>query len=69
MVTNQIQLMSNVECLKVLYWDLRCSIFNDLYVAIKCSEVYHFADDTNILNFNSWVKSINKQISYDKKCP
>ena len=31
---------------------------NDLHVAIKYSEVHHFADDTN---------SINKQVNYDRK--
>ena len=40
---------------------------NDLHVAIKYSEVHHFADDTNLLNFNSCVKSINKQVNYDLK--
>ena len=38
---------------------------NDLHAAIKYSEVHHFADDTNLLNFNSCVKSINKQVNYD----
>ena len=40
---------------------------NDLYAAIKYSEVHHFADGTNLLNFNSLVKSINKQVNYDVK--
>ena len=40
---------------------------NNLHVAIKYSEVHHFADDTNLLNFNSCVKSIKKQVSYDQK--
>ena len=40
---------------------------NHLYVAIKYSEVHHFADDTNLLNFNSCVKSINKHVNYDLK--
>ena len=40
---------------------------NDLHVAIKYSEVHHFADDTSLLNFNSCVKSINKLVSYDLK--
>ena len=40
---------------------------NDFYVAIKCSEVHHFPDDTNLLNFNSFVKCINKQLNYDLK--
>ena len=35
---------------------------NDLHATIKYSEVFHFADDTNLLNFNSCVKSINKQV-------
>ena len=39
---------------------------NDLHAAIKYSEVHHFAD-TNLLNFNSCVKSINKQVNYDLK--
>ena len=38
---------------------------NDLHVAIKYSEGHHFADDTNLLNFNSCVKFINKQVNYD----
>ena len=29
---------------------------NNLHVAIKYSEVHHFTDDTNLLNFNSCVK-------------
>ena len=29
--------------------------------------MYHFTDDTNLLNFNSCVKSINKQVNYDLK--
>ena len=40
---------------------------NDLHAAIKYSEVHHFADDTNLLNFNSCVKSVNKQVNYDLK--
>ena len=40
-------------------------LINDLYVAFKCSEVHHFPDDTNLLNFNSCVKCINKQLNYD----
>ena len=40
---------------------------NDLHAAIKYSEVHHFADDTNLLNFNSCVKSINKQVNHDLK--
>ena len=40
---------------------------NDLHVAIKYSEVHHFADDTNLLNFDSCIKSINKQVNYNLK--
>ena len=40
---------------------------NDLHVAIKYSEVHHFADDSNLLNFNSCIKSINRQVNYDLK--
>ena len=29
--------------------------------------MHHFADDTNVLNFNSCVKSSNKQVNYDLK--
>ena len=69
MVTNQMQLMSNIGCLKVPYSDLFCFFIyiDDLHVAIKYSEVHHFADGTNLLNFNSCLKSINKQVNYDLK--
>ena len=40
---------------------------NNLHVAIKYSEMHHFADDTNLLNFISCVKYINKQVNYDLK--
>ena len=40
---------------------------NDLHVAITYSELHHFADDTNLLNINSCVKSINKKVNYDQK--
>ena len=40
---------------------------NELHAAIKYSEVHHFAEDTNLLSFNSCVKSINKQVNYDLK--
>ena len=40
---------------------------NDLHLTIKYSEVHHFTDDTNLLNINSCVKSINKQVNYDLK--
>ena len=31
---------------------------NDLHMSIKYSEVYHFVDDTNLLNFNCCVISL-----------
>ena len=40
---------------------------NDLDLVIKYSEVHHFADDTNLLNFDNCVKSISKQVNYDLK--
>ena len=41
---------------------------NDLHKAIKYSSVYHFADDTNLLNINTSPKKIQKQINIDLKC-
>ena len=40
---------------------------NNLHGAIKYSKVHHLADDTNLLNFNSCVKSINNQVNYNLK--
>ena len=40
---------------------------NDLHVAFKYSEMQHFEDDTNLLNFNSCVQFINKQVNHDIK--
>ena len=37
------------------------TFINDLHLTIKYSEVHHFADDTNLLNFKSCVNSINKR--------
>ena len=41
---------------------------NDLHNAIKNSIVYHFADDTNLLNTNTSPKKIQKQVNSDLKC-
>ena len=41
---------------------------NDLHVAIKNSSVYHFADDTNLLNINTSPKRMQNQVNYDLKC-
>ena len=38
---------------------------NDLYVAIKCCRVHHFADDTNLLINNKSLKRLNKLLSID----
>ena len=40
---------------------------NDLHVSIKHSKVYHFADDTNLLNINNSPKKMQKQINSDLK--
>ena len=40
---------------------------NDLHVAIKHSKVYHFADDTNLLNIGNSAKQIQKYVNADLK--
>ena len=40
---------------------------NDLHFAIKNSKVYHFADDTNLLNIGNSIKRMEKQINADLK--
>ena len=40
---------------------------NDLHFATKYCKVHHFADDTNLLNFNNSVKKIIKQVGHDLK--
>ena len=40
---------------------------NDLNYAIRYCSVHHFADDTNLLNYNNSVKRMNKQIIQDLK--
>ena len=40
---------------------------NDLHNSIKHSKVYHFADDTNLLNINKSPKKMQKQINSDLK--
>ena len=37
------------------------------HCAIKYCKVHHFADDTNLINSQTSVKTINKQINYDLK--
>ena len=41
---------------------------NDLNIAIRHSKVYHFADDTNLLNIGSSTKKIQKETNQDLKC-
>ena len=38
---------------------------NDLNQAIKSCEVHHFADDTNLLHFNTSVAKLNKLVHQD----
>ena len=40
---------------------------DDLNCAIRYCLVHHFADDTNLLNYNSSVKRMNKQVNQDLK--
>ena len=40
---------------------------NDVHYSIKFCKVHHFADDTNLKNFNSSIKAINKQVNKDLK--
>ena len=40
---------------------------NDLHRAIKNSHVFHFADDTNLLNINNSIHILQNQLNYDLK--
>ena len=40
---------------------------DDLNCAIRYCLVHHFADDTNLLNYNNSVKRMNKQVNQDLK--
>ena len=40
---------------------------NDLHKSIVFSKVYHFADDTNLLNINTSPKTMQKQVNIDLK--
>ena len=42
-------------------------IYINLHFAMKYCKVHHFADDTNLLNFNNSIKKINKQVGHDLK--
>ena len=41
---------------------------NDLHNSIKKSQVYHFADDTSLLQIDSSYKKIQKNLNSDLKC-
>ena len=34
---------------------------------MKYCKVHHFADETNLLNFNQLIKKLNEQVNYDLK--
>jgi len=40
---------------------------NDLHCAIRFSQVYHFADDTNLIRISESAKQLQKQINIDLK--
>ena len=40
---------------------------NDLHYSIKFCKLYHFPDDKNLINFNSSIKIIYKQVNKDLK--
>ena len=40
---------------------------NDLHRGIKYSRMYHFADDTNLLNVSNSPKQMQKQVNIDLK--
>ena len=40
---------------------------NDINCAIRYCSVHHFADDTNLLNYNNSVKRMNKKVNQDLK--
>ena len=40
---------------------------NDLHNAIKYSKVYHFADDTNLLQIEKYPRKMQKQVNLDLK--
>ena len=40
---------------------------NDLNHAIKYCKVHHFANDANVLHFNSSIKKLNRLVNFDMK--
>ena len=64
--------LADVQCGVPQTSILECLLFliyiNNLNVAITYSEVHHFANDTDLLNFNSFAQfSYDKQVNYDLK--
>ena len=54
--------------LRAQFWPLLFLIYiNDLHLAIKNSKVFHFADDTNLLNINNSPKQMQKLVNADLK--
>ena len=51
-----------------ILWPLLFLIhINDINRVIRYCPVHHFADDTNLLNYNNLVKRMNKQVHQDLK--
>ena len=40
---------------------------NDMHTSVKCSTVYHFADDTNLLYHHKNPKNLRKHMNADRK--
>ena len=40
---------------------------NDLHCANKYCKLHQFADDTNLVNFQTFKETLNKQINHDLK--
>ena len=52
----------------LIFWPLLFLIYiNNLHYSIKFCKCHNFADDTNLINFNSSIKVINKQVNTNLK--
>ena len=40
---------------------------NDLHNVVTCSDIHHFADDTNLLYATKSIKDINRKVNFDLK--